>query len=113
MNDSCTARKDALRQDGQTELCARMARLEKSNARLKFGLAGASMLVVGMALGGLAMKDDPIVAYTTTDDTMYRVYESGNIEYLRLENGPPRTVEGVFDWGVVKIDDRFKLEDRP
>jgi hypothetical protein len=77
-------------------------------------LVGALMLGVGFGLGGLTRSDeDPVVAYTATDETMYRVFESGRIEYLRLDDDPPRTAHGVFDWGVVKIDDRYVLEDRP
>lgn len=113
MSDSCTAGMDVAWQDGQTDLCARMARLERSNARLKFGLVGASMLVVGMALGGFARSDDPVIAYTTTDDTMYRVYESGKMQYLRLENNPARTVRGVMNWGEFRIDQDMTLPDGP
>lgn len=113
MNDSGTAGNNAARQDGQTDLSARMARLERSNARLKFGLVGASMLVVGMALGGLALKDDPIIAYTTSDDTMYRVFKSGKMQYLRLENDPPHTTSGLFNWGEIRIDKNMNLTHKP
>ncbi len=113
MNDSDTAGMDATRQEQQTDLCARMARLERSNARLKFGLVGATMLAVGMALGGFTLGDDPVIAYTTTDDTMYRVFKSGKMQYLRLENNPARTVHGVMNWGEFRIDKDMTLPDGP
>lgn len=114
MNDSDAAGMVAGRREVETDVCAQMKRLAITNARLRVGLVGIGMLVVGFGLGGLSQgKDDSVVAYTATGETMYRVYESGRIEYLRLDNDPPRTAHGVFDWGVVKIDDRYELEDRP
>ena len=115
MNDSDTAGMVAGRREQGTDLCARMERLAKANARLRVGLAFVLTLGAGIGIGGLTRgaDTDSIIAFTATDDTIYRVYESGLIEYLRVEKDPPRTVEGVFDWGVVKVDDRFTLQDRP
>jgi len=114
MNDSDMARTATGRREEGTDLCAQIERLVKVNTRLRVGLAGALMLVVGFGLGGIAMdpKDDAVIAFAATDDTIYRVHESGLIEYLRVENDPPRTAEGVFDWGVVKVDERYELQDR-
>ena len=114
MNDSDTAGTVAGRRELETDLCARMGRLEKSNARLRVGLVGALMLGGGLVLGGQAQKSkDSVIAHVGTDGTIYRLYESGRIDYLRVEDDPPRTAEGVFDWGVVRIDDRYELSDRP
>lgn len=114
MNSSDAAGTVAGRRDDVQGLCARMRRLERVNARLRVGLVGAVMLGVGFGLGGLTRSDeDSVVAYAATDETMYRVYESGLIEYLRLDDDPPRTAHGVFDWGVVKIDEEYTLRDRP
>lgn len=117
MNDSDAAGTVAGRREQGTDLCARIGRLEKSNARLRAGLVGGLMLVVGIGLGGLGGltqdEDDRVVSYTATDDTIYRVHESGRIEYLRVEDNPPHTTEGVFDWGKVKVDERYELQDRP
>ncbi|MBO6512925.1 MAG: hypothetical protein JJ974_03025 [Phycisphaerales bacterium] len=113
MNDSGTAGTGPLRQDGSSDLSARMARLEKSNARLKLAVVGAVMLGAGMALGGLTLKDDPVIAYTATDDTMYRVFKSGKMQYLRLQDNPARTVHGVMNWGDFRIDKNMTLPDKP
>ena len=115
MNDLHTAGNVSGRREEGTDLCARMRRIEKSNARLRVGLVGVLMLGVGFGLGGLTQQDtdDAVVAYTATDDTIYRIYESGLIEYLRVQGDPPRTTEGVFDWGIVKVDERYELQDRP
>ena len=114
MNDSDTAGIDTVRREHDTDLCARIERLEKRNARLVLGIVGMGMLAIGAAMGGMGeMLKDDVIAYTATDETMYRVYESGKIEYLRLDDDPPRTVDGVFDWGKVKIDKRYQLKDRP
>jgi len=114
MNDSGAAGTVVGRREDVADLCAQMERFAKTNARLRVGLVGALMLGVGLVLGGQAREGkDSVIAYTATDETMYRVYESGRIEYLRLDDDPPRTAHGVFDWGVVKIDDRYELQDRP
>lgn len=114
MNDSDTAGMGTAWRDNDTDLCARIERLEKRNARLVIGVVGAGMLAIGAVLGGMGevLKDD-VIAYTATDETMYRVYESGKIEYLRLDDDPPRTVDGIFNWGKLKIDKRYELKDRP
>ncbi len=118
MTGSDTAGMDTGRRDDVQGLCARIERLEKRNRRLVIGMVGVGLLGAGALLGGMNAETDPakrdkVIAYTATDETMYRVYESGRIEYLRLDDDPPRTVDGVFDWGVVKIDKRYQLKDRP
>ena len=93
---------------------SRISKLQKSNHRLTIALVGLGALSVGLLLGGMnrAGKDD-VIAYAATDETLYRIYETGRIEYLRLDEDPPRTAHGVFDWGVVKIDKNYTLRDRP
>jgi len=114
MKNLCAAGTGVGRQEDVQGLCAQNKRLARMNARLRVGLVGVLMLGVGFGLGGLTRNDeDSVVAYVATDETMYRVYESGRIEYLRLDDDPPRTAHGVFDWGVVKIDNEYTLRDRP
>ena len=117
MNDSDAAGMVAERRDGETDLCAQMERLAKTNARLRVGLVGIGMLVVGFGLGGLGglaqSSKDSVVAYTATDRSMYRIYESGRIEYLRVDDDPPRTADGAFGWGEFRIDDGYTLQRRP
>lgn len=118
MNGSDTAGMVAGRRETGSDLVARVARVERSNARLRVGLVGAGMLVVGVVLGGVMgqpveKRGDDIVAYTASDSSLYRIYESGRIEYLRLENDPPRSAHGVYDWGIVKIDTDYTLQDLP
>jgi hypothetical protein len=117
MNDSDAAGMVAGRREVETDLCAQNVRLAKTNARLRVGLVGIGMLVVGFGLGGLGGlaegSKDSVVAYTATDRTLYRVYESGRIEYLRVDDDPPRTADGAFGWGEFRIDDRYELSDRP
>jgi hypothetical protein len=114
MTDLDTAGMDSGRREDVQGLCARIERLEKRNRRLVVGMVGAGLLGAGALLGGMnAAAKDKVIAYTATDETMYRVYDSGRIEYLRLDEDPPRTAHGVFDWGVVKIDENYTLRDRP
>jgi hypothetical protein len=114
MTDLDTAGMDTGRREDVQGLCARIERLEKRNRRLVVGMVGAGLLGAGALLGGMnAAAKDKVIAYTATDETMYRVYDSGRIEYLRLDEDPPRTAHGVFDWGVVKIDENYTLRDRP
>jgi len=114
MKNSDAAGMGAGRREVDTDLCAQMERFAKTNARLRVGLVGAIMLGVGFGLGGLSQKSkDLVVAYTATDRTMYRVYESGRIEYLRVDDDPPRTADGAFNWGEFRIDDGYKLQKRP
>ncbi len=97
-----------------TELNARLDRLERSNSRLRITLAGAIMLGAGLLLGGQAeATSDPAIAHVATDGTIYRLYESGHIEYLRVEDSPPRSADGIFGWGDVNIDFKRDLVDRP
>ena len=97
-----------------TEMSSRLDRLERSNSLLRVTLVGVLMLGTGLLLGGQAeATNDSAIAHVATDGTIYRLYESGHIEYLRVEDDPPRTADGVFNWGVVKIDARQTLSDRP
>lgn len=97
-----------------TELNARLDRLERSNSRLRITLVGGLMLGAGLLLGGQAeATSDPAIAHVATDGTIYRLFESGHIEYLRVEDSPPRSADGVFSWGVLNIDDARTLLDRP
>ncbi len=114
MNDSDAARTIAGRREDGTDLCAQIVRLEQTNNRLKIGLVGIGALAFGIALGGFTQNaNDPIMAYTSTNKAMYRIYESGRIQYLRIEGDTPRTDRGYFGWGDVRIDDRHNLADQP
>ena len=118
MNGSDAAGTVAGRRETGIDLEARLARVERSNARLRVGLVGIGMLLVGVVLGGMMgqpeeKRGDDVVAYTSTDSSLYRIYESGRIEYLRLENDPPRSAHGVYNWGVVKIDTNYRLQNLP
>ncbi|MFK7759745.1 MAG: hypothetical protein AB8C13_07360 [Phycisphaerales bacterium] len=112
MDESHTTRIDT-HQNPTEELNARIARVQQTNARLRIGVVAMGALIAGVLLGGFTQPRNSVVAYTATDETMYRIYESGKIEYLRLDEDPPRTADGIFNWGIVKIDDRYDLRDRP
>ncbi len=91
-----------------------LAQLQRTNARLRTALVGAVALGVGLMLGGFAQQDDDgIEAYVATDGTIYRLYESGAIQYLRVENDPPRSSDGIYTWGNIRMDRSRTLRDRP
>lgn len=93
-----------------------LAQLKRTNARLRTALVGAVALGVGLALGGFTQTDEDEVeveAYVATDGTIYKLYESGAIQYLRIEDDPPRSANGIFTWGDIRFDRTRKLPDRP
>jgi hypothetical protein len=91
-----------------------LAQLQRTNARLRTALVGIAALAVGLALGGFTQPDeDEVEAYVATDGTIYKLYESGAIQYLRIEDDPPRSANGIFTWGDIRFDQTRKLPDRP
>ena len=104
---------------------SRLARLERSNARLRVGIAAVVALGTGLALGGFQLRtnqpersrpsltEDPVTHYFSSDERVYRVRESGMMEYIRLEDNPPRSADGVFGWGTIRIDPDRNLLDYP
>jgi len=67
-------------------------------------VAGIGVAAAGAMLGvGRGQPEDRIVGLAATDEKLFRVWESGRIEFLvvDLDNG---TAEGVPDWTPVQID---------
>ena len=125
MNGFDTAGTGTERRELDRDVLHRIAGLERQCAKLRsrwlMTIVGVGALGAGTVLGGLGSgqptekldRVDEVVAYTATDRTIYKMYESGKIEYLRVDENPPRTADGVYDWGDVKIDLRYTLPDRP
>lgn len=69
------------------------------------GVVAGGIVLLGAGVGqpGSAPPPDKIVAFAATDEKLFRVWESGRIEFLGvdLDNG---TANGVPDWSPVKID---------
>ena len=123
-----TERREVDRDVLDLDVLHRMAGLERECAKIRsrwlMTVVGAGALGVGAVLGGLGNsagsqpaeqlnRVDDVVAYTATDGTIYKIFESGKIEYLRVDENPPRTADGLYDWGDVKIESRYTLRDRP
>lgn len=116
--------RDVLDRDALHRIAGLEQQCAKLRARWLMTVIGAGALGVGAVLGGLGNSGggqpaeklnrvDDVVAYTATDGTIYKIFESGKIEYLRVDENPPRTADGVYDWGDVQIDLRYTLPDRP
>lgn len=71
-------------------------------------LAAGSIVLVG---AGSRQPANPIVGIGATDERLFRVYQSGKVEFLGvdLDNG---SINGVPDWSPVKIDDTLIWDSR-
>lgn len=67
------------------------------------GVVVGGIVLLGAGAGQPATPPDKIVGFAATDEKLFRVWESGKIEFLGvdLDNGTPA---GVPDWSPVQID---------
>lgn len=95
---------------------SRLHRLEKTNARWRAGAIAGLAGSIGLLIGGMGQPqqtgEQRPYGYVAIGDTIYSIDQRGNIGYINL-GGAPRTAEGYFSWGRVKIDRARELIDRP
>jgi len=100
----------------------RFAQLTKSNARWRLLAVSSITLMAGIGIGGMGLNqpeaetvpDDPmaVVDYVGTSDRIFRVHADGSLTYLKIPDGE-RTGFGYYDWGKIKIDDRYTSRTLP
>lgn len=99
----------------------RFAQLSKSNARWRLLAVASITLMVGVVIGGMgsqpeskSVPNDPsaVVDYVGTADRIFRVHADGSLTYLKVPEGE-RTGFGYYNWGTVKIDDRYTSRTLP
>jgi hypothetical protein len=83
-------------------------RLTFAHGLLIGALAAGSIVLVG---AGSRQPANPIVGFAATDEKLFRVYQSGEIEFLGvdLDNG---SLNGIPDWSPVKIDNTLIWDSR-
>tara|TARA_R110000782_G_scaffold45706_10_gene101372 strand:- start:21220 stop:21564 length:345 start_codon:yes stop_codon:yes gene_type:complete len=97
------------------DLSARVARLERSNSRWKLAAVALFAGGVGLVAGGLAQPDavdEPEFGYASVGETIYRIDQKGDIEYINVNTGF-RSAEGYVSWGKVRLDRSRTLKDKP
>ena len=96
------------------DLSARLARLERSNGRWRMAAVALAACGVGLAAGGLAQPDleEPEYGYAAVGETIYRIDQKGDIEYINVNTGF-RSAEGYVSWGKVRLDRSRTLKDKP
>lgn len=97
----------------------RFLQLSKSNARWRLLAVASITLMTGIGIGGMGsqpvtMPNDPkaIVDYVGTGDRIFRIHADGSLTYLKIPEGE-RTGHGYYNWGTVKIDDRYTSRTLP
>ncbi len=100
----------------------RFLQLSKSNARWRLLAVASITLMTGIGIGGMGNSqpepktspDDPtaIVDYVGTGDRIFRIHADGSMTYLKIPEGE-RTGYGYYNWGKVKIDDRYTSRTLP
>ncbi len=102
----------------QTTTENRFSALERSTARWRIAAVGASALLAGILLGGMDQPNntnasDPkeVVGVTGIDGQLFRIHRDGSITYIKIKNAE-RTSEGLFDWGDVIIDHKYRNIDK-
>lgn len=77
------------------------------------GMVTGVVLAAGIVLvgAGRGHTQDKIIGFAATDEKLFRVWESGRIEFLGvdLDTGSPA---GVPDWSPVKIDSTMVWDSR-
>jgi len=94
----------------------RLSQLTKTNARWRLLAVSSITLMVGVMIGGMGnaqpeaktVPSDPtaVVNYVGTADRIFRVHADGSLSYINIPNGE-RTGFGYYNWGKVKIDERY------
>ncbi len=79
----------------------------------------STTLIAGLLIGGMGGGEQPepadpdtpaVVGITATSQNIYRVYEDGSMSYIKVNN-PHRTANGIYSWGDVLIDEKYKNPD--
>lgn len=91
----------------------RLARTVRLQRHALAGLTGLFMLAVGLGFGlgrsphaphAPAAAAREITHYTAGGDRLYRIWDTGDIEYLTIDFAHG-SVEGVPSWARLRIDD--------
>ncbi|MCR9076657.1 MAG: hypothetical protein NXI07_11530 [bacterium] len=100
----------------------RYVQLLKTNARWRLLAVSALTLMAGIGIGGMGSgqpelstsPDDPmaVIDYVGTSDRIFRIHADGSLTYLKIPEGE-RTGFGYYDWGKIKIDDRYTSRTLP
>jgi|GEM_PF-2027236 len=101
----------------------RLSALERSAGRWRLLAVSSTTLIAGLLIGGMsagmsadsqpdtANNEEPqVVGITATSQNIYRVYEDGSMSYIKVNN-PHRTAQGIYSWGDVLIDEKYKNPD--
>ena len=96
--------------------------LAKSHARWRLLAVSSITLMVGVLIGGMGTAqpdptispDDPnaIVDYVGASGRIFRIHADGSMSYVRIPDGE-RTGFGYYNWGKIKIDERFTSRTLP
>ena len=98
----------------------RLSQLSKSNARWRLLAVSSIALMGGIVIGGMGnsqpetVPDDPdaVIDYVGTGDRIFRIHADGSMTYLKIPDGE-RTGFGYYDWGKIKIDERYTSRTLP
>ena len=98
----------------------RLSQLSKSNARWRLLAVSSIALMGGIVIGGMGSSQpaetpsDPkaVIEHVGMADRIIRIHADGTMSYLKIPGGE-RTGFGYYDWGTVKIDDRYTSRTLP
>lgn len=99
----------------------RLSQLTTSNARWRMLAVSSLALMGGMLIGGMGNSAQPdttpsdpsaVIDYVGAGDRIFRVHADGSLTYLKVPDGE-RTGFGYYDWGKIKIDNRFTSRTLP
>ncbi len=98
----------------------RLSALERSAGRWRLLAVSSTTLIAGLLIGGMsagmsegsqpdtaADAEPKIVGIAATQGNIYRVHDDGSMTYIKVDN-PHRTAQGIYTWGEVMIDEKFK-----
>lgn len=92
----------------------RLSQLTKSNARWRLLAVSSIALIGGVVIGGMghAQPDespkDPkaVVDHVGMENLIVRIHADGSMSYFKFPQGD-RTAHGYYNWGEIKIDERY------